>query len=334
MVLRVAMRTDGGHSGAGSSSTDVLWWQPFFGGALAGCAMTIIGHPFDTLKVRMQTSAQPSIIECAKQTIKLEGASALYKGLPPALITTCLTSGLRFGVQHKFNDLLVQILQPTNKHDDAPRLLQRRSSASSPTISASFDNLTVTTRILAEGGGGAACGLVLPIVFTPLELVKVRRQILKDKSLSNWQIFKTVWRERGLSGLYTGHRLTVARSTFGNASLFGSFEAWKAFLRAPWVLGGGGEARPWSTSVIAGVLSGWTTQLVVFPIDAAKSRMQAATAHSSGEGGRALLPALAALWREGAMYTGVSSMLLRAVPVHLAYLPVYGLLMTMMRGAS
>ena len=52
------------------------------------------------------------------------------------------------------------------------------------------------------------------------------------------------------------------------------------------------------------------------------------------EGSRALLPALAALWREGAMYTGVSSMLLRAVPVHLAYLPVYGLLMTMMRGAS
>ena len=40
-----------------------------------------------------------------------------------------------------------------------------------------------------------------------------------------------------------------------------------------------------------------------------------------------VLPTIAALFREGRAYAGISTMLVRAVPVHVAYLPVYGLLM-------
>jgi len=47
-----------------------------------------------------------------------------------------------------------------------------------------------------------------------------------------------------------------------------------------------------------------------------------------------MLAALASLVREGAAYRGVSLNLIRAVPVHLAYLPVYGVIMTALTGAS
>jgi len=282
---------------------------PVLAGAVAGCIMTVVGHPFDTLKVRMQTassSVYSSTWACAKQTVSAEGFLALYKGLQPALLTTCVTSGLRFGVQHRFNDGLVAMLRPASDH----KLLRRRSSAATPTISphASFDQLSVTARVLAEGGGGAACGLVLPLIFTPLELIKIRRQVLQDNSLTNLQIFRTIWREKGLGGLYTGYRFTVVRSTFGNAALFGSFEAWKSLLRMPYLTAlGSGEERPWATSVLAGVLSGWTTQLVIFPVDAAKSRVQASKSGGfvcDGGGGGGMLPALVTLWREGTLYRG------------------------------
>jgi len=177
---------------------------PVLAGAVAGCVMTVVGHPFDTLKVRMQTassSVYSSTWACAKQTVSAEGFLALYKGLQPALLTTCVTSGLRFGVQHRFNDALVAMLRPASDH----KLLRRRYSAATPTISShgSFDQLSVTARVLAEGGGGAACGLVLPLIFTPLELIKIRRQVLQDNSLTNLQIFRTIWRESGLGGLYS-----------------------------------------------------------------------------------------------------------------------------------
>ena len=88
-----------------------------------------------------------------------------------------------------------------------------------------------------------------------------------------------------------------------------SYEAWKSLIKSF----GGFGAAPWLTSIAAGVLSGWTTQFVIFPIDAAKSRIQAGTGRASSSG---LLEALLVLWHEGAMYRGISSMLIRAIPVN------------------
>ncbi len=271
-------------------------WMPTAAGAIAGSAMTAIGHPFDTTKVRMQAMSEvrfTSTMHCLSHTIAKEGVLGLYKGLSPALMTTMATSGLRFGVQHEFNARL-------SAH------LTGLESASA----ADFEQLPLLVRMIAEGGGGAVCGLVLPLIYTPMELIKCRRQVLSNNSITNWQIARNVWREEGIRGLYTGHPLTVARSTLGNASLFGSYEAWKTLLQSTF------GAERGSLCMVAGVLSGWTTQIVCFPIDAAKSRQQVA-------GGEGLLRGILALWREGAMYRGVSAMLLRAVPVHAVYMPTY-----------
>lgn len=55
-------------------------------GTVAGIAVCLVGHPFDTLKVRLQT--QPvhkpvynGLIDCFVKTIKWEGIPGLYKGI-------------------------------------------------------------------------------------------------------------------------------------------------------------------------------------------------------------------------------------------------------------
>ena len=62
-----------------------------FAGTMAGIAVTLVGHPFDTLKVRLQT--QPienpiysGVVDCFKKTIKWEGPQGLYKGVQSPLV--------------------------------------------------------------------------------------------------------------------------------------------------------------------------------------------------------------------------------------------------------
>lgn len=286
-------------------------WRPWLAGAAAGSAMTTIGHPFDTTKVRMQASATAykTTMHCIRETVAHEGLLALYKGLAPALMTTCLTSGLRFGVQFEFNARLAHFMNY-----------------------AGFESLPATARILAEGGGGAACGIVLPIIFTPMELIKVKRQVLKDNSATNLQIARQVAREHGFTGLYTGHTLTVCRSTIGNTALFGSYEGWRSMLHA--ALGVEPQSSSTLANTLAGVLSGWTTTLCCFPIDALKSRRQVALGTERQQTGAnaGILRGLVELWREGACYRGVGAMLLRAIPVHAVYMPTYSLVLRALSG--
>jgi len=62
----------------------------FFAGGLGGVCTVVVGHPFDTVKVRLQT--MPKVVpgqapmytgtwDCVKKTVKLEGFRGLYKGL-------------------------------------------------------------------------------------------------------------------------------------------------------------------------------------------------------------------------------------------------------------
>jgi solute carrier family 25 (mitochondrial carnitine/acylcarnitine transporter), member 20/29 len=53
---------------------------------MAGIAGCLVGHPFDTLKVRLQT--QPvdkpvyrGLVDCFVKTLKWEGIGGLYKGV-------------------------------------------------------------------------------------------------------------------------------------------------------------------------------------------------------------------------------------------------------------
>ena len=90
----------------------------------------------------------------------------------------------------------------------------------------SFESLNLKTRASSEAFGGFIAGLVLPILFTPLEMVKCRQQVYEHTSggkMGTLTIMRNVICAEGIQGMYIGHLMTTLRSTNGNAALFGSY---------------------------------------------------------------------------------------------------------------
>eukprot|EP01117_Protostelium_nocturnum_P018013 TRINITY_DN7432_c0_g1_i3.p1 TRINITY_DN7432_c0_g1~~TRINITY_DN7432_c0_g1_i3.p1 ORF type:complete len:224 (+),score=41.52 TRINITY_DN7432_c0_g1_i3:1-672(+) len=65
--------------------------RDIFAGTMSGIAVTLVGHPFDTLKVRLQT--QPTnpplyggLVDCFKKTVAWEGPFGLYKGVGSPIV--------------------------------------------------------------------------------------------------------------------------------------------------------------------------------------------------------------------------------------------------------
>jgi solute carrier family 25 carnitine/acylcarnitine transporter 20/29 len=56
-------------------------------GSFGGVCQVLVGQPFDTVKVRLQTSNLYSgVLDCASKTLKSEGLMGFYKGtLTPLL---------------------------------------------------------------------------------------------------------------------------------------------------------------------------------------------------------------------------------------------------------
>ena len=55
-------------------------------GTFSGIAVCLVGHPFDTLKVRLQTQpvdrpVYKGLLDCFVKTMKWEGIGGLYKGV-------------------------------------------------------------------------------------------------------------------------------------------------------------------------------------------------------------------------------------------------------------
>lgn len=61
----------------------------FIAGVFSGITKLAVGHPFDTVKVRLQTTDRTQFrgpLDCLLQTVRKEGLSGLYKGATPPLV--------------------------------------------------------------------------------------------------------------------------------------------------------------------------------------------------------------------------------------------------------
>jgi len=61
--------------------------KAFLSGGFGGMCLVFVGHPLDTIKVKLQTSSKYSgMSDCFKQTVKAEGVRGLYKGMAAPLV--------------------------------------------------------------------------------------------------------------------------------------------------------------------------------------------------------------------------------------------------------
>ncbi|MES1916765.1 MAG: hypothetical protein MHM6MM_008552 [Cercozoa sp. M6MM] len=227
-------------------------------GMFVALSKLLVGHPFDTVKVRQQalgdtTKHFASPLTTLKYTITREGPLALYKGASPQLPGLLVYNTLLYGC-----------------FDSSLRLLDWQSP-----LAATKDGWTPLHRVAQAG---VCVGLVTGICVSPFELLRARCQVQHGSAQLQEGVIasmKRQVRELGLvKGMFRGTLAMTMRETFGNAVFFGSYEA---MLRNVWGVSSlDSTRRPSALSAfIAGGVAGSVNWLAIYPIDTVKNRMQA-----------------------------------------------------------
>ncbi|GAB4822528.1 hypothetical protein N2152v2_009574 [Parachlorella kessleri] len=286
------------------SSGIVKFAKDVVAGTIGGIAVTAVGHPFDTVKVRLQTQSMANpvysgALDCFKKTIKWEGIPGLYKGVSSPL------AGQMFFRATLFSTF----------------------GASKRWLGTNADG---TTRELTTADffkAGAITGFAASFFESPIDFYKsqIQVQIIRSKTNPNYkppytsvlQCVRATLATSGWKGPFQGLSATLARDVPANAVYLGSFEVFKRQvaeaqgvavreLTPPVVMACGG---------IAGVLY-W---LAIFPLDVVKSAMMTDSIDPATRQYPNMAATFKKLYAEGGvprLFRGFSPCLMRAVPAN------------------
>lgn len=229
-------------------------------GTVGGAAQLICGHPFDTIKVKLQSQPAPlpgqapkfaGAMDAVKQTLAAEGPRGLYKGMGAPLATVAAFNAVLFTVRGQMEALL-------------------RSQPGAP--------LTVNQQIVC----GAGAGVAVSFLACPTELIKCRLQAQSALASAGeaavavkyggpMDVAKHVLKsEGGARGLFKGLVPTMGREIPGNALMFGVYELVKQRFA-----GGQDTSQLGRGSlVVAGGVAGASFWAAVYPTDVVKSVLQ------------------------------------------------------------
>lgn len=229
-------------------------------GTVGGAAQLIVGHPFDTIKVKLQSQPTPlpgqpprysGAFDAVRQTLAAEGPGGLYKGMGAPLATVAAFNAVLFTVRGQMESLV-------RSHPGAP--------------------LTVNQQFVC----GAGAGVAVSFLACPTELIKCRLQAqsalagtgtaaVAVKYGGPMDVARQVLRsEGGVRGLFKGLLPTMGREIPGNAIMFGVYEALKQQFA------GGTDTSGLSQGylIVAGGLAGASFWGIVYPTDVIKSVLQ------------------------------------------------------------
>uniref|UniRef100_J3N550 Mitochondrial carnitine/acylcarnitine carrier-like protein n=1 Tax=Oryza brachyantha TaxID=4533 RepID=J3N550_ORYBR len=279
-------------------------------GTVGGAAQLIVGHPFDTIKVKLQSQPTPppgqppkfaGAMDAVKQTLAAEGPRGLYKGMGAPLATVAAFNALLFTVRGQMEAVL-------------------RSEPGAP--------LTVNQQVIA----GAGAGVAVSFLACPTELIKCRLQAQSALAAAApaaaaapyggpIDVAKHVLRsEGGAGGLFKGLLPTLAREVPGNALMFGVYEAIKQYLAG----GQDTSSLGRGSLVVAGGLAGASFWGSVYPTDVVKSVLQVDDYKNPKYSGSmdAFRKILAADGVKG-LYKGFGPAMARSVPANAACFLAY-----------
>ena len=133
------------------SSSIALAAKDTLGGALGGTACVLVGQPFDTVKVKMQTfpNLHSNIVTSLRRTFVTEGFRGLYAGSAASFIANIGENATLFF----FYGRCQQVVRSLCHVREQEKLTVRQNAAS-----------------------GALAAVFSSIVVCPLELIKCRRQ--------------------------------------------------------------------------------------------------------------------------------------------------------------
>ncbi|KAL2913142.1 carnitine transporter [Polyrhizophydium stewartii] len=265
--------------------------KSFLSGGFAGIATVLAGHPFDTLKVRLQTSNQyKGLADCFRQTVAKDGLLGLYRGMGAPLVGVTPMFALSFW-SYDVGQQLVYTFTPSRKSNE------------------------LTMLEFAIAGGFSA--IPTTVVTTPMERVKVVLQT-QDQAGATGRKYKGMFdagigmvREGGIASLYRGTIATLARDVPGSAAYFVAYEFFHRLLRKD------SESLSIPAVLFSGGMAGVAMWSIAIPPDVIKSRIQAAPA-GTYKGFIDCGVKIIAQEGPGALFKGLGPALLRAFPANAA----------------
>jgi len=239
------------------AASDEVWprVRKFLAGYASGCSLVLVGHPFDTIKVRMQSEGTKGrfngVFDCVKTTIKNEGIRGMYKGMGTPLFLTGIINSILFGTQYNI----------------CAEMVKRRGGRPD-------ESATITETMKAAMISGA----LISVLVTPMEGIKARLQVQYTNGTGYngpFDCAKQVYTKLGIrKGIYRGW-FPVVVSRMSNWSYFGSYAFITSYLAQ--VVQKPGEKGPlpaWA-AVVAGGTAGICYWLSCYPMDVVKNKIMA-----------------------------------------------------------
>ncbi|VDP09288.1 unnamed protein product [Soboliphyme baturini] len=165
----------------------------FIAGGVGGVFCVLSGHPFDTIKVRVQTATHTPLgdiavfkgtYDCLRKTVVNEGFFALYKGMAAPLTGVAPLFALYF-----FGCSVGKRLQQTDPDQ----------------IMTPFQNFNA----------GAFAGVLTTTVMAPGERIKCLLQVQHSKHTAKYSgpidVVKQLYKEGGLKSIFRGTAVTLLR---------------------------------------------------------------------------------------------------------------------------
>ncbi|KAJ9611570.1 hypothetical protein H2200_004754 [Cladophialophora chaetospira] len=226
----------------------------FYASYVSGALGILIGNRLDVLKVRAQANTDISLpVGSLEQDNAFKKFTALFRGAAAPI--------LGYGA---LNSILFMTFNRSLKMMD-------------PSI---FDYTKLAGVDLSKiWAAGAIGGLATFVVSAPSELIKCRAQLIVDGQGSSYGVFKDIWKQGGIRGLYYGGAITALRDLFGYGWYFWSYELTKRLILSrqvdPFISPTAAEV------LVSGGIAGVITWVSIYPLDVIKTRLQTQPAWSA-----------------------------------------------------
>ncbi|KAJ5454820.1 Mitochondrial carnitine carrier [Penicillium daleae] len=273
-------------------------------GAAGGLCAVIVGHPFDLVKVRLQTAEKgvyAGAMDVVRRTVAREGlARGLYAGVSAPLVGVTPMFAVSFW-----------------GYDVGKSLVEKASTV--PVV-----NGTPQYSIAQISAAGFFSAIPMTLITAPFERVKVLLQIQgqnppppgqKPKYSGGVDVVRQLYKEGGIRSVFRGSAMTLARDGPGSAAYFAAYEYIKRSLTPKDANGNVTGELSLTAVVAAGGAAGIAMWIPVFPVDTIKSRLQSAPGKPTIGG------TVRAVYASGgfkAFFPGFGPALARAVPANAA----------------
>lgn len=256
-------------------------------GGFGGLCSLVVGFPFDTVKVRLQTSpgsAYRGGLDCLRKIVLNEGFLSLYRGMS-GLVCVALP---RFALMFHSNAVARNFLDSTQ---------------------------TLSPSVQIIWSGLMSQVIVVPLIVAPLERIKVLIQVdTAGQMKGQLDCVRQVYLSEGLTGFFRGTLVTYARDMPSFATYFFVYDIVRNHLFRDKDTGLVGPMGTLLAGAAAGI-AGWA---VAIPADVVKNRHQSMLGINKSQ---SALKTAALLFKEDGLkgfFRGAAPILLRAGPANAA----------------